>query len=247
MDRRSVAAPHRPLLLVAILIVLAVVAGAVALAVAPVVRGPSEARSSVPEAVYSMPARPRLLILGDSYTEGYAASPPSKGYAVLVGESLGWPTDVDGVGGTGFTYGGPGGGDDDYVTRIERYVASSRFDPNVIVLEGSQNDYRSVGAITGRVVTAVKTLRAAYPEARIVLFGPAAPEPLMSQLGPIDRADRAAADELRIPYISPYQGQWFTTDNTATYGFEDGAHLNTAGHAYLAKRFLDEFRPLFGL
>jgi acyl-CoA thioesterase-1 len=218
------------------------------------------AKPSVPAAIpaftpipYSTPStralskNPKLLVIGDSYTQGFAASPLTTGYAYLVGSDLGWKTEVNAVGGTGFTYGGPNGAHQDYGTRIKARIASGGSNPDVIVLEGSQNDYRSIGAITVAIAADVDLLETAYPKAEIVLFGPAAPQPLQAQLGPIDAADAAAATQLDIPYISPYQQNWFTTANTNQYGYSDGAHLNTAGHKYLATRFLADFKPLFGL
>lgn len=194
-----------------------------------------------------LPKNPRLLVLGDSYAQGFAASPLTKGFAYLVGSDLGWKTTVNGVGGTGFTYGGTTGIDLSFGTRIKAYIASDAPAPDVVVLEGSQNDYRSVGKISKAIVADVGLLKKAYPKAVVVLFGPAAPQPLQSQLSAIDTADAAAAAQLKIPYISPFQQNWFTTANTKQYGYSDGAHLNTAGHRFLADRFLEDFRPLFGL
>jgi acyl-CoA thioesterase-1 len=196
---------------------------------------------------FTIPKNPRLLVIGDSYAQGFAAAPLTKGFAYLVGSDLGWKTEVKGVGGTGFTYGGPNGAHEDYTTRIKSYIAAGGTAPDVIVLEGSQNDYRSVGTVTKAVVTDVGLLKKAYPKSTIVLFGPAAPQPLQAQLSTIDAADAAAATQLGIPYISPFRQNWFTTANTKQYGYSDGAHLNTAGHRYLADRFLADFKPLFGL
>ncbi|WP_375388161.1 SGNH/GDSL hydrolase family protein [uncultured Amnibacterium sp.] len=250
LTRERAGAPYWLLLLVSI----AVVTG-LALTVPSLLRSapkgstalpaytPTPAPSDVP---FTKPEDPRMLVLGDSYTQGFAADPATSGYAYLIGKQLGWRTEIKGVGSTGYTYGGVGGQKLDYGTRIQQYIDSSTFDPNVIVLEGSQNDYRAVPTVTAAVVKDVRLLRTAYPLARIVLFGPAAPQPLQNNLSPIDAALQAAANQLDVPYISPYQDKWFTVANTKQYGYSDGAHLNTAGHAYLAKRFLEDFEPLFG-
>lgn len=247
-SRQIGGAPYWLLLLVPIAVIVGIALNVSAATRSVPAAGPLPAYTPMPDpskVPFTVPAEPRLLVFGDSYTQGFAADPEDTGYAYLVGKSLGWRTEVDGVGGTGYTYGGPNGAQNDYGTRIRAYIGSSSFDPNVIVLEGSQNDYRSVSTITKAVVADVELLRKAYPDARIVLFGPAAPQPLLSQLGPIDAADQAAADRLGIPYISAYQENWLTTANTKQYGFTDGSHLNSAGHAYLAKRFLAKFQPLF--
>ena len=194
----------------------------------------------------ALPTKPRLLVFGDSYTEGFAAQPLTDGYAYLVGKKLGWRTEVNGKGGTGFTFGG-GDGASDYPTRLRAYIRSSKITPDVIVLEGSQNDFRDVNGVADAVVESVELLRRAYPDARIILFGPAAPQPLQNDLAPIDAADQLAADRLGIPYVSPYRDGWFTAANSDRYAYKDGSHLNTVGHAYLAQRFLEELEPLLGL
>lgn len=249
MTRESGGAPYRLVVLVAVAVAVAlavaVVAGLTIAAPRPASSTPAASPTAVAGAPFTLPAEPRLLVLGDSYTEGFAADPESTGYAYLVGASLGWRIDVDGASGTGYTYGGGGSTNNDYGTRIREYIRTSTFYPNVIVLQGSQNDYRSISKITAKVVADVNLLRDAYPGVRIVLFGPAAPQPLQSQLGPIDAADQAAATRLGLPYISPFQEKWLTVANTKQYGYSDGSHLNSAGHRYLAERFLTDFKSLF--
>ena len=43
-----------------------------------------------------------MLVFGDSWTYGSAASLPTLGYAYVLGERLGWETTVDGVRGSGY-------------------------------------------------------------------------------------------------------------------------------------------------
>lgn len=197
----------------------------------------------------TVPPEPHLLILGDSYTEGYGAEDPEEqGWAYLATDQLGWDVQVDGVGGTGFTYDGPNGLPQSYDDRIAALIADGSFAPNVVVLQGGQNDYRAAPAeLRAAVVAEVEQLRAAFNGVQIVIFGPAAPQPLGDQLRSQDDAIRAGADQAAVPYISPVSEGWLTTENSGEYGFSDGAHLNTAGHAYLAQRFLEDFRTIAGL
>ncbi len=249
---RDIGGAPRWLLLLSPIIVLAVLifAFSPSLSAKPAAPAAIPAFTPIPystTSTFKLPKNPRLVVFGDSYTQGFAASPMTKGFAYLVGADLGWKTQVEGVGGTGFTFGGPNGAKQDYGTRIKAYIAAGGTAPDVIVLEGSQNDYGSLTKITPTIVTDVGLLQKAYPKAVIVLFGPAAPQPLQTQLSAIDAADAAAAVQLAIPYISPFQQNWFTLENSKQYGYSDGAHINTAGHRYLADRFLENFRPLFGL
>ncbi|MCU1473936.1 SGNH/GDSL hydrolase family protein [Amnibacterium sp.] len=195
----------------------------------------------------ALPAHPRLLIFGDSYTYGSMADPLTKGYAYLVANSLGWQHRIDALPGTGYVNGGPNGLKSPYGVRLTKLIADHTFRPDVVILEGSQNDYVGVAKVRAAVDSVVRQLRHAYPGVTVVLFGPAAPQPGLNTLVAIDSQMAAAAFDMGVPYISPYEEQWFTTANTPRYGAPDGAHLSTAGHAYLAKRFLTDFRHLFGL
>jgi acyl-CoA thioesterase-1 len=83
-----------------------------------------------------------LLILGDSYTAGDGADRPDQGWAYLVAGSLGYPTNIDGEGGTGFAW--DGGAQDnqarEYEVRLREIAEDPRFVPNVLILQGGQND-----------------------------------------------------------------------------------------------------------
>ncbi|HEV7622638.1 MAG TPA: SGNH/GDSL hydrolase family protein [Amnibacterium sp.] len=194
-----------------------------------------------------LPAHPRLLIFGDAYTAGASAAPLTKGYAYLVADSLRWTHRIDAVPGTGYVNGGPNGLNSPYGVRLKKLIADRSFRPDVVILEGSQNDYVDVTRVRAAVDDAVRQLRHAYPGVIVVLFGPAAPQPGLNTLVALDSQMAAAAFDTGVPYISPYEQQWFTTANSPQYGAPDGASLSTAGHAYLAKRFLADFRHLFAL
>jgi hypothetical protein len=90
----------------------------------------------------SLPAGSNALIIGDSYTQGHAAS-AGNGYAEVLGRDLGWKTTVNGVGGTGYTAGGGNGGSgtQQFSTRIAE-LAGPELAPAIVILQGGQNDWR---------------------------------------------------------------------------------------------------------
>ena len=55
----------------------------------------------------ALPAQPRVLLVGDSYSEGYGAEPVSEGFAFHVAGPLGWSLTRDGIGSTGYLNPGP--------------------------------------------------------------------------------------------------------------------------------------------
>jgi acyl-CoA thioesterase-1 len=194
-----------------------------------------------------LPAKPVLLILGDSYTAGTGADREDEGWAYVVARSLGYPTNIDGVGGTGFAWGG-GPQDDrglEYEVRLREISQDPRFVPNVLILQGGQNDSELNSPDELRAATAqtIEAARRFWPGVQVVVLGPSAPQPLAEELRAANTAVRAGAAAANAPFIDAYEAGWFTGANSP--GFDaDGAHPNTAGHAYLAEKFLEAWAAL---
>lgn len=195
----------------------------------------------------TLPAEPRLLIVGDSYTQGFGAEPPTDGWAFRVIDELGWPALRKGVGGTGYTA-ATEANPHTYPQRLQDIADSREFTPNVVILQGGLNDSRApLEALASAVEDTVSVARSAWPGVQVVIVGPAAPQPLGSAIEPIDRGIRAGAQRAQVPYISPVRDGWFDGRNSPGYAAADGSHLNSEGYAYYAQRFLEAFRPIAGL
>ncbi|MGY4543922.1 acyl-CoA thioesterase-1 [Arthrobacter sp. UYNi723] len=194
-----------------------------------------------------LPARPVLLILGDSYTAGDGADRPDQGWAYLVADSLGYPTNIDGEGGTGFAWGGgpQDNGVREYEVRLREAAADPRFVPNVLILQGGQNDalITSPDEIQSATAQTVEAARTLWPGVQVVVLGPSAPQPLAEELQGVNSAVRAGAAAAGAPFIDAYEAGWFTGANSPGFDF-DGAHPNTAGHAHLAEKFLESWATL---
>lgn len=197
---------------------------------------------------FTMPAEPRLLILGDSYTLGTNAKPTTDGYAYRLSRNLGWPTEVDGVANTGFTWGGGGNGDEgnDYINRILRRADAGSFVPNVLFMQGGQNDHRAEPTdLFNKVAETIDTAREAWPGIQIIVMGPSQPMPGGKLLQRVSSPIGQAAGAAKVPFISPLNGRWFTDKNSpGYYGDENGSSLNNAGHAYLAGKILEALRNI---
>ncbi|WP_458781269.1 SGNH/GDSL hydrolase family protein [Arthrobacter sp. D3-16] len=194
-----------------------------------------------------LPAEPVLLIVGDSYTAGVGAEREDQGWAYLVAGELGYPTNIDGVSGTGFAWGG-GAQDElgsEYEVRLRDIAADPAFVPNVLILQGGQNDALVPNPEEVETATAqtIEAARRFWPGVQVVVLGPSAPQPLAEELRGVNGAVRAGAAAANAPFIDAAEAGWFTSANSPDFN-SDGAHPNTAGHAYLAERFLEAWAGL---
>ncbi|WP_320536328.1 SGNH/GDSL hydrolase family protein [Pseudarthrobacter sp. IC2-21] len=194
-----------------------------------------------------LPARPVLLILGDSYTAGTGAGREDQGWAYDVARTLGYPSNIDGLGGTGFAWGG-GAQDDggrEYEVRLREISRDRRFVPNLLILQGGQNDAQLNDPEELKAATAqtIEAARRFWPGIQVVVLGPSAPQPLADTLRGANTAVRAGAVLAKAPFIDAYEAPWFTAANSPGFN-ADGAHPNTAGHAYLAQKFLESWAAL---
>ncbi|OYC97348.1 SGNH/GDSL hydrolase family protein [Microbacterium sp. Yaish 1] len=203
---------------------------------APVAAAPGTV-ARIEAAPLALPTDARVLIFGDSWTYGSAASDPTLGYAYVVAQRTGWTTIVDGVRGSGYLK--PGIDGPSFGDRIA--ALDPALDPDLVIVQGSINDRRQGAAGYRDAVNAAwDDLAATYPEARIVVLGPA-PQvlPVESETARIDRDLAELAGARGWWYLSPIAEDWITEANysdvidTSATGRD---HPSTAGHAYLADR-----------
>lgn len=192
----------------------------------------------------ALPERPRVLVFGDSWTYGSAASDPSLGYAYVLADALGAETIVNGVRGSGYLK--PGIDGPTFGERVALLDPTLR--PDLVIVQGSIND-RRMGAkgYDAAVGAAWDALAATYPDATIVVLGPAPHKlPIGKATARIDRDLARLAASRGWHYISPIAETWITPDNYATV-IDAGLgrfHPSTDGHRYLAERLTEDLRRL---
>lgn len=159
----------------------------------------------------ALPEHPKVLVFGDSWTYGSAATKPTLGYAYLLADLLDGETVVDGVRGSGYQK--PGIDGPSYGDRIA--VLDAGIAPDLIIIEGSINDRRSDAlAFPGAVNAAWDRLAATYPDVPIVVLGPAPHElPVGATTARIDRDLSRLAASRGWWYISPVEDAWITEEN----------------------------------
>lgn len=195
----------------------------------------------------AIPDSPRVLVFGDSWVYGEAAEHPTRGFAYVIAETLGWDATIDGVRGSGYLKPGIDGGS--YGERIA--ALDPGLAPDLVIVEGTIND-RRLGAkgYADAVTAAWDALEAHYPAARFVVLGPA-PQvlPVQKATARIDRDLAALAASRGWWYISPIAEEWITPANyldvidTSPVGAN---HPSTAGHAFLAERLAEALAILAG-
>ncbi|MBD7957128.1 SGNH/GDSL hydrolase family protein [Microbacterium sp. Sa4CUA7] len=198
------------------------------------------AAAAVAPAPLALPPAPRVLVFGDSWTYGSAATDPTDGYAYVIGEQLGWDVVVAGVRGSGYLKPGLDGGS--YGERIADLDPTLH--PDLVIVQGSINDRRLPADGYREAVTAAwDDLAARYPDARIVILGPA-PQvlPVEAATARIDADLRELAGSRGWWYLSPVADEWITAEDylevidTSDVGRD---HPSTAGHAFLASRLAE--------
>ncbi|MGI3779734.1 MAG: SGNH/GDSL hydrolase family protein [Janthinobacterium lividum] len=191
-----------------------------------------------------LPKNPSVLVLGDSYTEGYGADPETKGWAYLVGKPLGWKVTVNGVGGTGYVNPGPRN-EGTYLQRLTG-VQGGSFD--LVVLQGGSNDRdTSYLALQDAVSRTVDAVRAKFPGTAVLLLGPATP------YGKPD-APRVEAQcvlagygtQQHLPFIDPLGESWFVDGDGSRYANPVNGHPSNAGYRVIAAKFETDARILLG-
>lgn len=195
---------------------------------------PDQERASAATA-RALAAGSRVLVIGDSYTRGRGSSDGMTGWAQMLSADSGWDSTIDGRPGTGYVNPGPGRSRSD--TYLPRIVADADADPDLVIVQGSQNDWTvSEADLHRRVEETLGQAVAQWPRALLVAIGPSAPRPRADSTGSIDAAVRAGARSAGVPYIDPVAEHWFTSVNSPAYAASDGEHLNDAGYRYLARR-----------
>lgn len=212
----------------------------------------------------TVPAGPRVIILGDSYVAGGGSADGNfRGWCGEIRDLLGW-RDVWASGVTGTGYVADGGASAPYPSRVAADVVARS--PDIVIVWGSQNDANTaVATVTPAVRETLAAIRAGVPDAALIVIGPQAvnglPAAVHVQNRDAIRAEALAVGALHIDTLGgviPYSGTvtdynnvgWITgngkvstpagTGNADRYiggaAGTDANHPTNAGHTYYAQR-----------
>lgn len=192
----------------------------------------------------ALPAHPDVLVLGDSYTEGYGAEPETKGWAYLIGKRLGWRVTVNGIGGTGYVNPGPRN-QGTYLQRLPG-LAGRPFD--LVVLQGGSNDRDvSYPALQSALATTVEAVRTTFPGTAVLLVGPATPYGKPDRPRVLVQCVLAGyAAQQHVPFIDPIGETWFVDGDGDRYANPTNGHPSNNGYRRIASRFETDVGVLLG-
>ncbi len=161
---------------------------------------------------------PRVIIVGDSYTEGTGALGTWRGFALSLRQKFGWDTWMSGSGGTGYLNPGPNGRKK-LRDRVQTDII--RQNPDLVIIAGGTNDggygeaalYSEAGLLYDEILSAL-------PNTRIVVVGPWWPNAsAVPGLGEVRAGIKAAAEARGLPFIDPTEpgNFWITAANKQSY------------------------------
>lgn len=215
-------------------------------------------------------AGPKVLLVGDSYTQGVTTSGGTlgaptygdsiQGFASKLGLEMGvarWST--DGIGGTGYIK--TNGGANNYNDRRASHIARN---PDVLIVGGGgANDLLAGANTVAQIVAAATTyftqVRASLPNCKLVFLEGFAPPVGFSTFGPsyiaIRQQLQAALVNIGVYYVDiatssawidgvGYVGATTGVGNSDLYVGNDGAHLSPAGQPYVLKRLAPKLRTI---
>lgn len=185
----------------------------------------------------------RVLFVGDSFTEGTAATPLTQGYAYLAGAALGGNFVVNAGSGSGYV--NPGVDDvGTFGDRIAKLPTANP--PTLIIVQGSINDQKYLAELPAASEETIAALRGKFPKAQIVMFGPIAGDPAnpysADTIASVNTVLAATARALSVQYIDATLDPWVTTDNAEVMIADDKVHPRTDGHKMIATRLVAALR-----
>ncbi|QHC59347.1 SGNH/GDSL hydrolase family protein [Rathayibacter sp. VKM Ac-2760] len=201
--------------------------------------------AAAPPDPIALPAQPRVLVFGDSYTAGFGATDPeTDGFARVLPRYLpGWDLAVEGVGSTGYLKAG-NDGQGTFLQRIERLSYGDEF--QLVVLQGGSNDQNVENAGLAEAVDATVTaLRSRFPSAQLVMLGPVSVSTNSNaNKRYVNAVLQEYARENSIQFISPLFERWFPTESQDEWVNIDVGHPNTAGYDHMAQELATDLTAI---
>lgn len=182
---------------------------------------------------------PRLVICGDSFTEGTGSTDPWTGYASLLGKALGCDTFISGSGGTGYLAVNAGLGRVKFRDRIAADVTA--LSPDIVIVAFGTNDLSNSAAdIATEAALCYDDITEDNPNAALIVLSPFWPSgdhpATLTSLSPLLATAAAARGGVYVNLLSPKLvngtgrvGTPVNDGNASTITSADGTHASQTG------------------
>ena len=175
---------------------------------------------------------PRIVVLGDSFTEGTGAIDYANGFAKLTGRFLGsTDTWASGEGGTGYE-----------TTLANRLNLEGRIQADGVATNGQiyivamgLNDSASSTTLQTSVLNTISQLVAGAPNARIFVLGPWNPQAGLAY-------PKAQVEAVIESVTAQFPGVTYLDASTIPFSKIDATHPDQAGHQVLAEWLTEQIR-----
>jgi acyl-CoA thioesterase-1 len=197
----------------------------------------------------ALPNQPVSLWIGDSYTIGAGATTSATGEALATSEALGWQTDMDAEGATGFVTSGrrtnPA-----YRTIPKRLKQDAvRFSPpppSVVVLDAGRNDRGARPKQLRRaVLKSFKLLAKGFPLSAVVVIAPFVMNSKPTDYLALRHLLRKQARKYHFAFVDPIAEGWIDRAS-AKLMVSDRIHPNQAGYDYIVGRLAPAIAKALG-
>lgn len=206
-------------------------------------------------------AKPQMLILGDSYSDGVSPYTQFETYAHLLGHLIGADAWVDGIGGTGLVSTGGISTKGPYVDRITTDDADTRLDPDVVLVQGSVNDSQGTATVQAAAATALSTIRDQWPNAYVITTGILRPRQASSLVNTDAQCNtamlNASAGGAADLFINPPADLWYSgtgrvgattgVGNVDTLMSSDSVHPTAEGQMLIAQSLQRYIAAVLGI
>ncbi|HZT54040.1 MAG TPA: SGNH/GDSL hydrolase family protein [Gaiellaceae bacterium] len=179
---------------------------------------------------------PVSLWIGDSYTVGAGATSSATGEALATSAALGWQTDLDAEGGTGFVAAGHAvsPGNEPVPDRLPSDARRFRNpSPGVVVLDAGRNDRGiPMRVVRPAVLLSLRELRRAFPSAAVVVIAPFLMRSKPTDYAALRRLLEREARRYGWAFVDPIAEGWIGRASAKLVA-PDGVHPDQAGYDYL--------------
>lgn len=194
---------------------------------------PEDFATTAAETALSVPERAKVLFIGDDWTAGLDATSEEMAFPALVSKQMGWTYQLDAIPGSGWAHSSPAVPGSIFIDRVFRMLPEA-FVPDLVVISAQMISPAPTRDIRKLMRHTVSTLRDRLPQAVVAVVLPYGNPHGLDWCSPVASED--------VLCVDTYGERWITDGNRTPYFTGRDLVPNNAGHAYFARRLVDDLR-----